>query len=136
MTKERLSFIEKATLHDILIKKWNRTLKILFEIGYYDSAPKWYWSALKETLEHADEISNYIPENEIVELDNIAYHEQCKNIEMDRMENLDEIPIIEVCWKLLDKLYDKIQNKNLYYVRKGLLYVFNRIYNEYELKYE
>lgn len=131
--------LKRSELDIIIIKqrrKWNSILQIMFEIGYYDSSPKWYWSALKETLEHADEIANYIPENELGEVKYNIVWEYDEGIEMDRLENLDGIPIIECCWKLLDQLYDKIKNKNLYYARKGLVDIFYRIYKEYELKYD
>ncbi len=131
--------LKRSEIDNIIIRqrrKLNKVLQIMFEVGYYEESPKWYWSALKETLEHADEIANYIPEDELGEFYYDIMWEYNEGIEMDRLENLDGIPIIECCWKLLDRLYDKIKNKNLYYVRRGLLDVFYRIYKKYELNYD
>lgn len=130
----KLSLHEQDIIKSKIIRRWNKTLQAMFEIGYYDSSPKWYWLAVKETLEHADEIANYIPEEELDEYMEIIWEDE--NIEMERMEDLTQEPIIKRCWILLDRLYDKIKNKNLHYVHIGLLNVFYRIFHKYKLNYD
>lgn len=134
-----LTLSEQDIIKRRIMRKWNKLLKTIFEIGYYDTSPKWYWLAIKDTLENSNEIANYVPTDDLENYyyyDSVDWNSENQDIEMQRMENLDGEPIIRCCWKLLDRLHYKIKNKNLYYAYCGFLNVFYRIYNEYKVNYE
>ena len=128
--------IYQEVLHRRAKRKLNRILEAVFEFGYYDIAPKWYWMAVEKTLQKADEIAKYIPEQELY--DDLINAYDLVDLYEDRIELtdiLDDVTIISRCWKLLDRFYDKIEDRNLFYVRLGLLDTFIKIFNEFEKEY-
>jgi len=54
---------------------------------------------------------------------------------IELIDILDDIPIISRCWKLLDRFYEKIEDRNLFYVRLGFPDTFIKIFNEFEKEY-
>jgi len=146
--KQKISLLTQDLIRSRELRKLNRLLEHLFEIGYDSSIEKWYWSALKETLLQTDEIINYVPPLYYDEEDEVSYaqiaHLFEPDIELTDIEiyvdndnkSLSKLPVIECCWKLLDRFYQKIENRNLLYVRKGFLLVFCRICTEYKLNYD
>ena len=140
--KRKLSLTEKDIKRSKASKKLDHLLEYMFELGYDRRAPKWYWIALKEVLLQMDEIINYVPETELDNfLDIDIYEPLDSNVEMNDFEifvnneNINSTPIIECCWKLLDLFYEKLDHKNLNYVRYGLLIVFHRTIQDNRLKY-
>lgn len=129
---------EQTIIKRRIIRKWNKLLKAIFEIGYYDDSPKWYWLAVRDTLENSNDIINYVPDDfeNCYYYDQVDWNSEIQDIEMSRMECLEGEPIISCCWKLLDRLHYKIKNRNLYHAYRGLLNTFHKIYHEYELNYE
>ena len=130
---------EQSIIKSRIIRKWNKLLKTIFEIGYYDDAPKWYWLAVKSTLEKSDEIINYIP-NEFEDCyyyDHVTwFSDEVQDIELMRMESLEGETVISCCWKLLDRLHYKIKGRNLYNAYCGFLNIFHKVYDEYEFNYK
>jgi len=145
--KQKISLFTQDIIRSRELRKLNRLLEHLFEIGYDKSIEKWYWSALKETLLQTDEIINYVP-LDFNEVDDVPYAQIAHLFEPDieltdieiyvdnDNESLSSKPVIECCWKLLDRFYQKIENRNLYYVKRGFLLVFCRICTEYKLNYD
>ncbi|AYV77000.1 MAG: hypothetical protein Barrevirus7_7 [Barrevirus sp.] len=141
--KQKISHTQQDIIQSRLLRKLNRILEYVFEIGYYDSSPNWYWLALKKTLLQTDEIINYVPI--LYPNDDYSYahisHLFDNDVEMNDIEifvnneKLNEKPIIECCWYLLDRFFEKIENKNLYFVRLGFLHTFDKIVKEFIEEY-
>ena len=123
-------------------KNLDRVFKWIFTIGYYDNSPVWYWMCVEKTLMQAD---NIIKHKSFIDLDDDMYIDECdivdEGVELDDFEyydadgKLSECTVINRCWKLLDKFYDKTENMNLFYIRRSLIYVFCKLYYEFENDY-
>lgn len=124
-------------------RKLDRILQRIFEVGYYDAAPKWYWLAVEKTLMRIDDIMKYVPSDD---LDDFLEYDDFENIYEDKIElkdieiyvgsdKLSELPVIGRCWKLLDIFFDKVEHYNLFYIRLGLIHIFSEIYYEFEKDY-
>ena len=109
-----------------LLKRLDRLLQNIFDYGYSDKAPKWYWSAIKDTLEKADQIMEYNPLNTII----IEETE----LPIDKEHCIQE-PIMKSCWKLLDIFYDKIKDNNLENIEQGLLSELDNAFYKYNEEY-
>lgn len=132
-------FIEKSRAR----KRLDRVLKQIFTIGCYDNAPIWYWMCVEKTLMQVD---NIIKHTSFIDLEDDMYIDDCDTIdegevELDDFEyydedgKLSECTIINKCWKLLDKFYYKTENMNLFYIRRSLIYMFCKLYHEFENDY-
>lgn len=129
-------------------KRLNRLLQNIFEYGYYDDCPKWYWQAVRDTLMD-DNIIKYAKNIELSDLNEYYdypieiereveddYFVELNDIEIYvDSEKLSELPIINACWKLLDRFFVKIEEMNLYYIRLAILHIFTKLYRQYDNKY-
>lgn len=115
-------------------KQLDRILQRMFEYGYYNDSPLWYWLAVRDTLLKANKIIIYNPN--IVTCDNDNNNEfEMKNINEQLDDELKYQPVITVCWQLLDIFYDKLDDDNLENTKIGLLLELDKSFSKYNDEY-
>ena len=138
-SRKKLSDIEiqQDKQNKIFMRKLDKILQYIFEYGYYDHAPKWYWMAVKDVLSNVDNIIKYDPLTSritIGESDN-SDEELDIGIELKDVNKLTDKTTKEYCWELLDIFFDKIKGKNLNNIRLGLLVELDNAFLRYTEDY-
>jgi hypothetical protein len=120
-------------------RKIDKLLQQVFEYGYYDNAPKWYWMSIKDTLKKVDDIIDYNPSelciNIITLVDFDEEGDEEINIELKEVSELNEEPILKICWKLLDEFFEKIEGQNLEHIHLGLIHELDNAFCRYNDEY-